>query len=179
MTEFFDLLDEQGNKTGQTKARSEVHRDGDWHKVVHIWIANDQDEILLQKRSPNKDSYPNIWDASSAGHLTAGDDSLSCAIREVKEELGLDISPAQLTLIGTRKGSSRPSPTFINNEFIDVYLLRLSLDVNKVVFQEEEVSEIKYVPIDELRRMVQNKDKTLLMHDDEFQMLLKALGYQL
>ena len=179
MVEFFDILDAQGSKTGQTKARSEVHRDGDWHKAVHIWIANDQDEILLQKRSPNKDSYPNMWDISSAGHLTAGDDSLTGAVREIKEELGVDISPEQLTLIGTRQSSSRPGPTFINNEFNDVYLLRLSLDVSKVVLQEEEVSEIRYVPIDELRQMIKNRDKTLLMHDDEFQMLFKALGFQL
>ena len=92
MVEFFDILDENGNKTGKTKARAEVHRDGDWHKAVHIWIANNKDEILLQKRSPNKDSYPNMWDISSAGHLTAGDDSISEAIREIKEELNAEIS---------------------------------------------------------------------------------------
>ena len=179
MVELFDILDTQGNKTGKTKPRSEVHRDGDWHKAVHIWIVNDQDEILLQKRSPNKDSYPNMWDISSAGHLTAGDDSLSGAVREIKEELGVDILPEQLTLIGTRKSSSRPGPTFINNEFNDVYLLRLSLDVNKAVLQEEEVSEIRYVPIDELKQMIKNRDKSLLMHDDEFQMLFNALDYKL
>ena len=179
MTEFFDVLDEQGNKTGKTKARSEVHRDGDWHKAVHIWIVNNKDEILLQKRSPNKDSHPNMWDISSAGHLTAGDDSLSGAIREIKEELGVDIQSSQLKLIGVRKKADKYTSTFINNEFNDVYLLRLSLDLNKIVLQEEEVSEVKYVPINEFRKMIKTKDKTLLMHDDEFEMLFKVLGYQL
>ena len=179
MVEFFDVLDEQGNKTGEVKARSEVHRDGDWHKSVHIWIVNDKDKILLQKRSPNKDSYPNMWDISSAGHLAAGDDSLSGAIREIKEELGVEIKASQLKLIGVRKKSDRCSATFINNEFNDVYLLRLSLDLDKITLQEEEVSEVKYIPINEFRQMIKNRDKTLLMHDDEFEMLFKALGYKL
>ena len=85
--EYFDILDENGNKTGKTKLRSEVHRDGDWHKAVHIWIINDNGNILLQRRCATKDSNPNMLDISSAGHLTAGDDSLSGAIRELKEEL--------------------------------------------------------------------------------------------
>ena len=68
---------------------------------------------------------------------------------------------------------------FINNEFNDVYLLRLPLDLNKVVLQDEEVSEVKYIPILEFRNMIKRRDKTLLMHDDEFEMLFKALGYQL
>lgn len=177
--EFFDILDENGHKTGKTKARQDVHRDGDWHKAVHIWIVNDKDEVLLQKRSPNKDSHPNMWDISSAGHLTAGDESLSGAIREIKEELGLDISPSQFKLIGTRKKADKYTDTFINNEFNDVYLLRLSLDTSKLHLQEEEVSEVKYIPINEFRNMIKNKDKTLLMHEDEFVMLFDALGYKL
>ena len=179
MTEFFDVLDENGNKTGRTKAREYVHRDGDWHKAVHTWIVNDKNEILLQKRSPNKDSYPNMWDISSAGHLTAGDESLQGAIREIKEELGIDTTPDQFKLIGTRKKAGKYNQAFVNNEFNDVYLLRLSLDISKLHLQEEEVSEVKYVHIDEFRDMIKNNDKTLLMHEDEFEMLFNALGYQL
>ena len=179
MEEYFDVLDENGNKTGKTKLRSLVHRDGDWHKAVHIWIVNDKNEVLLQKRSPNKDSHPNMWDISSAGHLSAGDDSISGAIREIKEELGVDISANQLQLIGTRKKIGNYTSTFINSEFNDVYLLRLSLDLSCITLQEEEVSEVKYVPLKEFRNMIKNKDKTLLMHIDEFEMLFKALGCSL
>lgn len=179
MAEFFDVLDEQGNKTGKIKARAEVHRDGDWHRAIHIWIANDKDEVLLQKRSPKKDSYPNMWDISSAGHLAAGEDSLTGAIREIKEELGVEISPSQFKLIGTRKKEDRPTPKFLNNEFNDVYLLRLSLDLDKITLQEDEVAEVKYVSIDQFRNMIKTRDKTLLIYDDEFAMLFKALGYQL
>ena len=97
--EFFDVLDENGNKTGKIKLRSEVHRDGDLHKSVHIWIINYNGDVLLQRRCPTKDSYPNMLDISCAGHLTAGDSSLDGAIRELKEELNLDINPKDLQLI--------------------------------------------------------------------------------
>ena len=178
MIEFFDILDEQGNKTGKIKARSEVHKDGDWHKGVYIWIVNAKNEILLQKRSPNKDSHPNMWDISCGGHLTVGDDSLSGAVRELKEELGISIQPFQLELIGSNKKSDKYTPTFINNEFDDVYLLRLSLNLNQIIRQKEEVSEVKYVSIVQFRNMIKNKDKTLVMHNDEFEMLFHALGYK-
>ncbi len=176
MVEFFDVLDEEGNKTGKIKSREEVHRDGDWHKSVHIWIVNDKGEVLLQKRSPNKDSHPNMWDISSAGHLVAGDDSVSGALREIKEELGVEVLPEQLSLIGTRKKASKYTQTFVNNEFSDVYLLRWSLTLNQLHIQEEEVSAVKYVPLDEFRNMIHSGDKTLLMHGDEFKMLFEALG---
>ena len=103
MAEYFDILDENGNKTGERKLRSEVHRDGDWHRAVHIWIINQNGEVLLQRRSPNKDSNPNMLDISCAGHLSAGDESLEGAIRELKEELGLDVRPNELQFIKTIK----------------------------------------------------------------------------
>ena len=112
--EYFDILDDMGNKTGKTKSRSEVHRDGDWHKAVHIWILNDEGEVLLQRRCATKDSNPNMLDISCAGHLSAGDDSLNGAIRELKEELNLDVNPEELQFIKTIKRSSKYTSTFIN-----------------------------------------------------------------
>ena len=85
--EYIDLLDENGNKLNTRKKRTEVHRDGDWHKSVHIWIINKNSEILLQRRAADKDSDPNMLDISCAGHLSSGDDSITGAIRELKEEL--------------------------------------------------------------------------------------------
>jgi len=70
--EFFDVLDKNGNPTGQVKDRNDVHRDGDWHKAVHIWIINFKGELLIQKRSPNKDTGAGQWDISAAGHMPAG-----------------------------------------------------------------------------------------------------------
>lgn len=73
--EFFDILDGNGNKTGKIKPRTKVHRDGDWHKAVHIWVINHKREILLQRRCATKDSNPNMLTISVAGHLSAGSNS--------------------------------------------------------------------------------------------------------
>ena len=70
--EYLDILDEEGNKIG-IKSRQDVHRDGDWHKVAFIFVVNDKGEIILQKRSKEKESNPNKWTASASGHLSAGD----------------------------------------------------------------------------------------------------------
>ncbi len=78
----------------------------------------------MQRRCATKDSNPNMLDISSAGHLSAGDDSLDGAIRELKEELNLDVNKEELQFIKTIKRSSKYTSTFINNEFDDLYILR-------------------------------------------------------
>ena len=171
--EYFDILDENGNKTGKIKLRKEVHRDGDWHKAVHIWIINNNGDILLQRRCATKDSNPNMLDISSAGHLSAGDDSLTGAIRELKEELNLDVHPNELQFIKTLKRSSKYTSTFINNEFDDLYILRTNKKIEEMQFQKEEISEIFFVTYKEFKNMVNNKQPDLLRHDDEFEILFK------
>ena len=173
--EYFDILDENGNKTGITKLRNEVHRDGDWHKAVHIWIINNNGEILLQRRCATKDSNPNMLDISCAGHLTSGDNSLDGAIRELKEELNLDVNKEDLKFIKTIKRSSKYTETFINNEFDDMYILRTNKTVEDMKYQEEEISEIFYVSYDKFKEMVNNRQPDLLRHDEEFEILFKIL----
>ena len=171
MAEYFDILDENGNLTKKTKLRSEVHRDGDWHKAVHIWIINENGDVLLQRRCATKDSNPNMLDISSAGHLSAGDNSLDGAIRELSEELGLEVSKEELKFIKTLKKSARYTETFINNEFSDVYILRTNKSVDEMKFQESEISEIFYVPYKKFKQMVENKQSDLLMHTEEFKII--------
>lgn len=173
MEEYFDVLDEFGNKTGEIKLRKQVHKDGDWHKSVHIWIINNNGDILLQRRCPDKDSNPNMLDISSAGHLSAGDDSLSGAIRELKEELDLDVKKEELQYIKTLKKSTRPKEGFINNEFKDIYILRTDKTIDELTYQKEEISEIFFVSYKEFKKMVINKQEDLLMHTEEFEMLFE------
>lgn len=162
--EYFDLLDENGNKTGKTKLRNEVHRDGDWHKAVHIWIINENGDVLLQRRCATKDSNPNMLDISSAGHLSG-------AIRELKEELNIDVKPDELQFIKTIKRSSKYTATFINNEFDDLYILRTTKKIEDMKFQKEEISEIFFVPYKKFKEMINNKQPDLLMHTEEFEIL--------
>lgn len=166
--EYFDILDENGNKTGQTKARSRVHKDGDWHKSVHIWILNQNGDVLLQRRCSAKDLFPNMLDISCAGHLSAGDESLSAALRELKEELNLDVKPEELQLIKTLKRPDKPGDDFSNNEFADLYILRTNKTTDEMHYQEEEISEIFFVPYKKFKEMIANKQPDLMLNYDEF-----------
>jgi len=124
--ELFDVVDERGQPTGVVKRRADVHRDGDWHRAVHVWIVGlDADEpfILFQRRSPGKDTWPGKLDATAAGHLRAGE-SVTDAMREVEEELGIVPDLDALRHIGTRFCVSDTMAKWIDREVLEIYLLR-------------------------------------------------------
>ena len=89
--EYLDILDENGNKTGEKKSRKEVHSNGYWHKGVHIWIINSKRELLVQRRSANKDIYPNKLYISVAGHPVSGEDEIESIKREFEEEINVKL----------------------------------------------------------------------------------------
>ena len=105
--ELLDIVDENGIPTGEVVEREKAHREGVRHRTSHVWIARKRDgrvEILLQKRSQDKDSHPGCYDISSAGHIPAGVDFIPSALRELKEELGIEANPEELIYCGVRKG---------------------------------------------------------------------------
>lgn len=174
--EFFDLLDEEGNKTGMTKARSAVHRDGDWHAAINVLIVNERNEILQQKRAADKDSYPNMWDLSCGGHVLAGEDALTAARRELKEELGMNVAAEDLVHIGTFKTSAHPTPDFINNTFEHVYLVHTDKTLSDFVIQTEELSELRYIPWRKLRQMLAKpRLEDMLRHRKQYNTLFEIL----
>jgi len=165
--EYLDVLDENGNKTGKVKLRYEIHRDGDFHKTVHIWVINKDNEVLLQRRCATKDSNPNMLDISCAGHISAGDNSLNAALRELKEELNLNVKPNELEFIKTLKRDAKYSKSFINREFDDMYILKTNKTINDMSFQESEISEIFFVDYNTFKKMVENKQPDLLNHHQD------------
>ena len=174
--ELFDVLDDKGIPTGETKLRSLVHRDGNWHKAIHVFIVNDKKQILFQKRSPEKDSNANKWDISCGGHASAGDTSLGTVEKELREELGIRIPAEELIYIDTfRQQSVRNEGTFINNEFNDVYLAELNLDITKLDFQKEEISELKWVDASELEEVITSRNPEFVQHLEEFRMIINLL----
>ena len=101
--EYLDIVDENGRPTGETVSRDTAHTDGIRHRTANVWVVRPGDggvEILLQKRSREKDSFPGRFDTSSAGHIPAGDEPLPSALRELREELGIKASPEQLRRAG-------------------------------------------------------------------------------
>lgn len=88
MEEIFDVVNERNEVIGQ-RSRSEIHRLELMHRAVHVLVFNDVGRLFLQKRSPLKDCFPGKWDSSTSGHLDAGESYDACAVREVREEIGL------------------------------------------------------------------------------------------
>ncbi|MDO9022446.1 MAG: NUDIX domain-containing protein [Deltaproteobacteria bacterium] len=105
LDEAFDLCDRAGVLSGRVKPRGAVHRDGDWHRALHLWVLlvrGRTRHVVLQRRSHAKDTHPGLVDVSVAGHLGAGE-SVDDALREAEEEIGLRVSPADTVLLGHRR----------------------------------------------------------------------------
>jgi isopentenyldiphosphate isomerase len=118
--EVLDLLDEHGHPTGETKARAAVHRDGDWHRAFHLWVMHPDGYVLLQRRSRAKDLAPGKVDVSVGGHLRAGEIWLD-ALREAEEEIGLELRPGDVELLGTARSERAYPDGALDREFQDVY----------------------------------------------------------
>jgi isopentenyldiphosphate isomerase len=124
--ELFDVVDFNGRATGAQKRRADIHRDGDWHRSIHIWVVgqiDDSGSILFQRRSLAKDTSPGMLDPSVGGHLATGENWLA-ALREADEEIGLTVSEADLVYAGTRRGVNESDPAIIDREIQDVYFAR-------------------------------------------------------
>ncbi|KAL9690340.1 hypothetical protein QQ045_010738 [Rhodiola kirilowii] len=168
--EYLDVLTETGEKTGISKPRGDVHKDGDYHRAVHVWIYSEcTQELLLQRRADSKDSWPGLWDISSAGHISAGDSSLVSARRELHEELGVILpSDAFELLFVFLQKSVINDGNYINNEFNDVYLVTTLAPIPLEAFtlQESEVSAVRYMPYLEYKRVIADEDAEYVPYND-------------
>ncbi|XVE91177.1 hypothetical protein DITRI_Ditri20bG0133400 [Diplodiscus trichospermus] len=167
--EYLDVLTKTGEKTGVSKPRQDVHRDGDYHRAVHVWIfAESTQELLLQKRTDSKDSWPGLWDISSAGHISAGDSSLISAQRELQEELGVLLPKDAFELIFTFADECvTNNGKFINNQYNDVYLVTTldPIPLEAFTLQDTEVSDVKYISYVEYRSRLAKEDPEYVPHD--------------
>ena len=145
-----DIVDENGVPTGKIAERTAAHKQGLRHRTSHVCILRERAgkvEVLLQKRSQNKDSFPGCYDISSAGHIPAGVDFIPSALRELKEELGCSVSENELIYCGQRRFSY--DGIFHGKEFHDrqvsnVYALWLDRRPEDFVLQKEELEEVRW-----------------------------------
>ncbi len=155
--ELIDIVDENGNYTGKTCLKSEAHQKGYFHPTIHVWLYTTNNKILLQKRALSKKVFPGLWDISVAGHIAAGEAIEVAALREVKEEIGLAILPKNLQKIGTRKHMVKHPNGIIDNEFHHVFIAELTVSIEELTLQEEEVAELKLF---DLKSILHTKDYT-------------------
>lgn len=161
--ELIDIYDENNRSLDVRKMKSEAHRDGLWHRAAHVWMYNNQGEILLQLRSIEKEQYPEMWDVSVAGHIGAGEEPRVAASREMAEEVGLSIDPIDLDFFKIEQ-IREVYKSIKNNGFEYVYFFRFDGDKNDLVLQKEEVEEIRLVHIDELERDLKRNPEKYVPH---------------
>ncbi len=153
--EYLDIVDDKGNPTGQTIEREQAHAEGIMHRTSHVWLIRKRGrrtEVLLQKRCDTKDSFPGCYDISSAGHIPAGVDFAPSAIRELKEELGVDASEDELIVCGDRTiiaDEEFHGKPFHDRQYTRVFALFCDKDESEFRLQESEVSEVRWMDIDD------------------------------
>lgn len=168
--ELIDVLTANGQPTGIRKPKPEIHRDGDWHRAVHVWIVAPDGRVLVQRRSLRKENNPGLWDVSAAGHLSAGESAIEAAVRETGEEIGLVLSRNELTHLATLPQSCVLNEgTYFDNEIHEIFLVRRDVDACSLKLDPEEVAEVKWVR--ELR-----PDDTFVPHGEEYALVASAVG---
>lgn len=143
MPEILDLYDKNRKLAGKTHIRGNPFEVGDYYLVADIWTVTPNGFILIDKRHPQK-SFGGQWECTG-GAVTAGEDSATGAIRELKEELGIEAEKAELRLIHTCR---------LSNKFVDTYLLIKNIDLENLRLQAEEVTEAKLVTFRELEEII-------------------------
>ena len=146
--EYWDIYDKNRNKTGKIIKRGERMLDGEFHLIVHIWIKNSNNEFLIQQRS-EKVKNPLVW-STTGGSAVAGEDSFTAALREVKEELGIDLTNEKGYLFDVDIYEED------NQQYIsDTYLYFIDLDVNALTLQTEEVKQVKFEKMSVIKKMME------------------------
>jgi len=175
--EFLNLIDDKARITAESKPRTAVHRDGDLHPTVHIWMIKRRDMgvfVLLQKRAHEKDINPDCYDVSAAGHVTQGEEFRHTALKEVREELGLNIDRSQLEFIGLRRACYSKG-NIKDNELAAVYICREKINIEDLTLQSSEVAEVCWAEIDELLSIMKYEDIPNCISLEELDMIKKAV----
>ena len=156
--ELIDVLDENGKYTGKVEERKKVHEDGLWHIHVGVWIMNKKGELLFQQRSVQKKVNPGKW-TRTGGHVDSGETPLNAIQRETYEEIGVKIPLEEFKLLDISKEEKYiPNTKILNRQFIYSYFAYTDYKLEDYTMQPEEVSDLKYLTIEEMEKAYKNKD---------------------
>jgi isopentenyldiphosphate isomerase len=168
-----EVLTVYGGPTGTLKPIGDVHRDGDWHRVVHVWVVTKAGRILLRRRCRHEEAGPKRWGVPVRGHVRAREIVFFTAIRKVAEVLGLRIRAGELEPAGFAT-SQRPRPDGpgLDCEYRDILVLRRDLDPDILTRNPD----FSLVDPGDLRARLDRGDPSLDAHGNEWGIVLAALG---
>jgi len=155
MDELIDIVTQDGQPTGKTALKSEVHSKGYYHNTAHVWFYTSDGKILLAQRAATKTICPLLWDVSVAGHVDAGETVEQAALREVLEEIGVEIKESSLYKVGIFSCFQAYYNGIVDNEFHYTFIAEFKVNIDEVVFNTEEVEAIKLVSISEFQDLLE------------------------
>ena len=163
-----EIVDKKKKKKEYLNKVSERHEkiEGEYRQSVHTWIMNSKGEFLIQKRTPNKKNFPNMW-SQTGGGVDSGETTLQAAIRECHEELGINIEKDEIEFMLSFKRKY---------DFVDVWLVKHDYDISTLVLQEDEVSDVMWASIDEIRELM-GTGKLAKSIEIYFDMFISLLDY--
>lgn len=165
MSELCDVYDKDRKYVGKKVERDKVGtKKNEYQLIVHICIFNSKGELLIQNRNKTKSSWPNLWDITAGGGAVAGESSQEAILRELYEELGINIKLSDI----------RPRIT-INFEygFDDIYIIEKDISINTLKLQHSEVSEVKWASLENISTMIKNNE--FMPYYEEYISLLFAI----
>ena len=172
MEEIVDIYNPDTlTKTGEVISKNIAHQKGIWHSSIHLIIVNkDKLKTLFQKRSSNKDLYPNKWDIAVGGHISSGEEAIDAVKRELLEELGIESNDIKFI---KRYKEELNNNGITNKEIVSLYILEKDISIKDITLQDEEVSDIKWINKEEMERMINNG--VVIPHTEEYKILRKIL----
>ena len=146
--EKWDLYNKNKELLNIVHTRGDKIPDGCYHLVVHIWIKNSKGQYLISQRSPNKSTFPLMWE-NVGGAVISGETSLEAAIRETKEEVGIDLTNASGKLLFTQVRENLKN-------IMDVYEYEYNGEISLDNATTDEVCDMKWVTKEEIKKMLEN-----------------------
>ena len=160
--ELWDLYNEKRELIGKTHVRGEKIPDGYYHLAVHVWIRNSKGEYLIGQRSADRSKFPLMW-GTVGGSAIAGENSITAAIRETKEEVGIDLD------IGSGRLAYSIVGRIINgvksSDIMDAWLFEYDGEADLSLATTAEVVQIKWMSTEEIKKLFEEKK---LVHTLEY-----------
>lgn len=155
--EVWDLYTKYREKTGKEHIRGEKIPEGCYHLVVHVWIRNNKGEYLISQRSADRPAFPLMWECVG-GSVIKGESSIEGAIREVKEEVDLDLEQEAGKLLFSKiRGTDVKYECKAYNDIMDVWLFNYSGEVQLETAITNEVADCKWMTVSEIRKLYEEK----------------------
>lgn len=155
--EKWDLYTKYREKTGKEHIRGEKIPDGFYHLVVHVWIRNHKGEYLISQRSASRPANPLLWECVG-GSVLKGESSIEGAVREVKEEVGLDLDKEAGRLLFSKiRGRDFKYECKVFNDIMDVWLFEYDGDLQLEAATTDEVADCKWMTVSEIKKLFDEK----------------------